>query len=119
MKNKLKQSESQIQHAILEYISCMNVLAWRTNSGMTSGMYKGKQWFVRGAPAGTPDIIGVLGKAYKRHFGRMIAVEVKKPSGKTSEIQDRRINELLDHGAYVFVAYSVDDVEEQLERLKK
>jgi len=113
----LKQSEHEIQSAILEVLSCMGVKAWRMNTGRY-GVGEGKyRRFIMGAPAGTPDIIGILGRNYKKHFGRMIAIEVKKPGGKTSIIQDRVINEFLDFGAYTFIAYSVDDVQEQLNRL--
>jgi hypothetical protein len=124
MKNAVQPTEHQIQSVILEYLRCNDVWAYRVNSGqyalhMQNKFGRTRSYWVMGAPAGTPDIIGVLGKKYKQHFGRMIAVEVKKPGGKTTDTQDRIINELLDHGAYAFVAYSCDDVEEQLERLKK
>lgn len=116
---KLEQTEHQIQSAILENLAYWDVYAWRNNAGKIAVGEGFEKRFISIGKAGLLDIIGVLGKKYGRFYGRMIAIEVKRPSGKVSDIQQWTIEELQKAGAYVFVAYSVDDVEEQLERLKK
>lgn len=115
--NNIQLSEHQIQNAILEYLAYNGVYAWRNNVGLARILSNGKERFIKMGKAGLPDIIGVLGKSY-RHYGRMLGIEVKRPGKKTSPMQDEVIGELSAFGAYVFVAYSVDDVEEQLQRLK-
>ena len=116
---KFEQSEHQIQNAILEYCAYLDIYAWRNNAGLISVGEGRSKRFIKMGKAGLPDIIGVLGSRYGRHFGRMIAIEVKRPTGEVSDIQQRTIEELSAFGAYVFVARSVDDVEEALEELKK
>lgn len=75
--------ETPIVKAILEALAARRIWAWRTNSGVIIGEHKGKKWAYRGAPAGTPDILGVLGD------GRMFGIEVKTPDGEARASQQR------------------------------
>ena len=113
----IPQSEHQIQSAILEYCAYWGIKAWRMNAGRYSVGEGMNKRFIIGAPAGTPDIIGVLGKRYGENYGRMVAIEVKKPSKKPTDIQNRVIEELLAHGALVIIAHSVEEVEATLKNI--
>jgi Holliday junction resolvase len=52
---------------------------------------------------GTPDLVACKGTA-------CMWVEVKKPGGKLSKLQEYRIKEMQDKGLQVMVAYGVDDI---------
>lgn len=47
--------------------------------------------------AGIPDIIGCMD-------GHFIAIECKAGKGKTTALQDRELNNILNHGGTVFIA---------------
>lgn len=53
---------------------------------------------------GCPDILGQL------NDGRVLAIEVKRPSGKLRPEQDAFLSKAAGAGACAFVARSVDDV---------
>ena len=46
--------------------------------------------------------------------GRFIAIEVKRPGGKLTVMQENWLAEKQHHGGVVFVAYNVDDVKSVL-----
>jgi Holliday junction resolvase len=56
--------------------------------------------------AGIPDIVGCMD-------GHFIAIECKAGKGKTTALQDRELNAILNHGGTVFIAR-----EDNLEDLK-
>lgn len=60
---------------------------------------------------GTADIIGCLPN------GRFLAVEVKRPRLKPTELQKEWLDEKLRLGGVCFVAYSVEDAKDKLEKL--
>lgn len=118
---KLSYSESQLQHAILEWLPYYGVRAWRMNSGMLpiAGKF-GRVRLIRMGVAGTPDIIGYTTKQFLngRHPGHMVAVEVKVGKNKPTDIQQRTLDEMTENGVYAFVAYSIEDVKQFFESLK-
>lgn len=59
---------------------------------------------------GVPDILG----CYKGHF---IAVEVKRPGNKPTELQQAHIDGINQKQGYAIVAYSVDEVETMLKEI--
>ncbi|PWA08629.1 recombinase RecB [Pueribacillus theae] len=59
--------------------------------------------------AGTPDIICCIN-------GKFVAIEVKRPTGVISELQKAHIRLIEQAGGVAFVAYSVADTKEQLQR---
>lgn len=61
--------------------------------------------------AGVPDIIACLN-------GRFVGIEVKRPGGVISPLQQYNIDEIHKSGGVAFVAYSVEDVREQLHALR-
>lgn len=62
-------------------------------------------------PAGIPDICGVA-------MGISVWCETKMPGNKPSKIQKYRMNALLDAGAFVVVAYSVEDAVQMIEHIE-
>ncbi len=67
-------SETPLARAIRDALTAIGVYCWRANAG-------GYSRRMRGAPAGTPDIIGFL------VGGKMLALEVKAPGGKERPAQ--------------------------------
>ena len=61
--------------------------------------------------SGVPDRIIVLNKS-------VFFVELKKPDGKTTALQDRQITLLRQNGAVVFVLYGMKDVAKWLEHIE-
>src|SRR5688572_21163640 len=69
--------EAPVVAAILKRLKLERVWSWRANAG-TIVIGKGRaRRVVRGSPAGTPDILVVLGN------GRLCGLEVKRPVGGT------------------------------------
>ena len=52
---------------------------------------------------GTPDLLACID-------GRLVAVEVKRPGGRLSKIQEAQLQNIRDAGGIAIVATSVDDV---------
>lgn len=87
--------ESAIQNKIIKYLESRGAVV-----NKTIGMSK----------AGWPDIIG----SYK---GRFIGLEVKRPGQKPTPLQEFKLNELESTGAYVCVAFSVDDAQSLIDAI--
>lgn len=74
-------SESVIVTSILQALAARRVFCWRANSGnILIGSGDSKR-MIRGAPPGTPDIIGAL------RGGRLFGLEVKTATGRLSASQ--------------------------------
>lgn len=95
-------TETDIQKEILEYLQTTGIFAWRNNTGR-----KGKVSF--GLP-GSSDIIGILPD------GRFLAVEVKGPKTKVQKNQKEFLSGIKHRGGVAFVARSIEDVVEELEK---
>jgi hypothetical protein len=65
------------------------------------------QW-IRFAWRGAPDLIGQLTD------GRLLAIEVKRPSGRVRPEQQHFIDTVRRHGGIGFIARTADDVKEYL-----
>lgn len=105
-------SEAAVLDAIKRALKIHPKVAWyeRMNSGAhVAGEGKDRR-FVRYGFKGCPDIIGQL------RDGRGLYIEVKKPSGRVSEDQDAFLERAAKHGGVAFVARSVSDVFERLDR---
>lgn len=74
--------EGEVQARILRYLTLRGIEAWRTNSGV----FRRGGRRIRGAPAGTPDIIGYVKDA------RFLAVECKRERGT---IEERKLQVLF------------------------
>jgi len=89
-----KPSEKEITREIRAYLNIRGIFHW-------------KAWQGLGSTPGCPDIIGIW-------KGRMLGIEVKGGKGYLTEIQQRFIDRINDHGGLAFVARSVEDVEKNL-----
>ncbi len=105
-------AESALVRGVLEYLELRGIFAWRNNSGSILQRRGPKTYRIKLAPEGAPDIIGVLGD------GRFLGIECKKIGGRTDK--DRELaqqafqNRLRENRAVVFVARTLDDVQDGL-----
>lgn len=113
----IKTREHEVQAAILEYLAVAQRMGlvvnyWRANAGawkVESGT--GKARTVRINFVGCPDILGVL------PGGKLLAIEVKAgPKSPITKAQASTLATWQSAGALAFVAWTIDQVREQLER---
>ena len=106
----IKEKESNIQKAILEYLALKKIYAWKNHS---TGIFnaKGGGFIPTGKP-GVSDILGIMPD------GKFLAIEVKKKGGKVSDYQIAFIKDIILNNGIAFVAYSVDDVIKTLSQQK-
>jgi Holliday junction resolvase len=62
-----------------------------------------KVWGGPMSKAGVSDLLGCMD-------GRAVAIEVKRPTGKTTEAQERFLRKWREAGGTAFIARSVEDV---------
>lgn len=103
-------SEKVIENLILEYLQMRNVFAWKNN---TMGVYDKNRGTYRKnmnkyAINGVADILGVLPN------GRMLAIEVKTPSGRVSPKQQKFLDRVNKEGGLAFVARDLEIVVNKL-----
>jgi hypothetical protein len=101
-------TEGAVLNMILTALKIHPKIVWfeRMNSAAGKLIYPdgNTSQFMRFGFVGMPDILGqVVG-------GRLLAIEVKKPSGRVSDDQQEFIDLANKHGAIAFVARSVADV---------
>lgn len=93
--------ESQIQKAILDYLSYLpNIYFFRSGSGAIK-TEKGK--YFKTGKKGCPDIIVCKN-------GKFIGIEVKTEKGKLSPAQIKAREEIIKAGGIYLIAKSIDDV---------
>lgn len=85
--------EQQIQTAIIKHLQSRG--AWVCK-------------IIKASKAGVPDVLACVD-------GRMVALEVKAPGGRVSELQEYNIEKIIGAGGLAGVVYSVADVEELLQ----
>lgn len=108
-----KQNEHSIQVDIMKLLKVHPRVAkvWRQNSGTFKNEYHGKTHWIRANTArGMSDIMGIL------KGGRMFAIEVKSEKGRIHDHQQEFLDQINASGGLAFVARSVDDVLNALER---
>ena len=98
-------SEHDTQKAILEYLNVRGHFAMRINTGAFGGDYKGKKWFIRTAPKGCPDIVGIV-----KNTGIFFGIEVKAHGKKPSEDQESMLAQIRNCQGIAVVAESIDDI---------
>ncbi len=108
----LQPTEHQTQAAILRYLAISPRVAWAQR--MNTGAIKipvpgGRDRLVRFGFPGCPDILGQL------IDGRLLAVEVKSPTGRASEAQEAFLALVATHGGVAVMARSTDDLTAILE----
>ena len=103
----LAPTEHQTQAAILRYLKVSPRVAWAER--MNTGAVKipdpgGRDRFVRFGFPGCPDILGQLTD------GRLLAVEVKSPTGRATKAQAAFLALVATHGGVAVLARSADDL---------
>ena len=88
--------EKTIERQIRNYLTRIGAWHIKTHGNMFSR-------------AGTPDILACVN-------GRFVAIEVKRPGGVISELQKANIELIKKAGGVAFIAYSVEDVERNLQK---
>lgn len=116
--------EKAIQSQIMGVLRANGYYVQRMNSGSTSASYTYKRGprrgmtnrrFIKAAAAGTPDImafkkiIAVVGT-----YAQLVFIEVKRPGKEPTMLQNLRMEELTDHGAFCMVATSPEEVAKKL-----
>ncbi len=109
-------SEASILKAIMQLLKVHPKVArvWRQNSMAAEFQDRhGRTRYVRANTAkGMSDIMGIL------KDGRTLAVEVKSRTGIVAEHQQAFLDSITQAGGVAFVARSVDDVLERLNRFR-
>ena len=102
--------EKDVQKAIMEYLELSGIFCWRNNTGATKYEGKdGKSRWVNYGKTGSSDILGVVSPS-----GRLLAIEVKSPTGRVSAKQQEFLEEIDRNGGIAIIARSVEDVETAL-----
>jgi hypothetical protein len=110
-----KRPEAAIVRAILGYLRLRgDTFPLRMNTGARTDVGKdGTFRFTRFNEPGTPDIIAVMAP-----WGRMLAIEVKTPTGTTNPrrlaLQEGFLRAIRERNGIAFFASSVDEVRAQL-----
>jgi len=104
------QPEKLIENQILHYLFKRGIFAWKNQS---VGIFDPVKRIYRKNTnpfhiKGVSDILGILSD------GRLLAIEVKTPTGRASPEQQMFIQKIKDRGGLAFVARSVYDVEKEL-----
>lgn len=90
--------EKDLTNKILKYLKEIpDCFCWKEHGGMYG-------------TSGIPDIIC----CYK---GRFIGIEVKRPEGKVSKLQEITLRKIVTSGGITIIAYSTDDVREIIDKL--
>ncbi len=106
-------SESQLVNAILKALAYRIIWAWRANAGtqVLNATSKARRRIIRGAPAGTPDILLVL--PTQRVNGSLCAalhgLEVKTATGRQLPTQAAWQAKAERHGVNYAVVRSVSE----------
>ncbi len=106
-----KTREIDLQKQIVEWLNLCGHYVWRTNAGgMLMRGSNGKTYMIRAGARGQADIQGVLLN------GSFVAIEVKVGRNKPSPEQERFLEEIKRRGGVAFVAYSLDEVINKINR---
>lgn len=92
----MKQDENKVKKSVQEYLDSLGAYHFKVHGSI----------YMR---AGIPDIVC----CYK---GKFIGIETKDGNNKASELQLAHIRQIRKAGGIGFVAYSVENVKEQLEK---
>lgn len=88
-------TEADVTRQIRDVLRACRIFHWKQWQGPMS------------QPKGVADILGVFD-------GKLLAIEIKKPGGRPSPDQVKFVDRINSEGGVAFVAYSVEDVIEQL-----
>lgn len=103
----MKEKESDIVRACLEYLKHRGIFSWRNN---TAGIFNQKTggYFFHGI-AGVSDILGIIPNS-----GKLLAVECKTAKGRLSPAQEIFQTMISDNEGIAITARSVDELAHDL-----
>jgi penicillin-binding protein-related factor A (putative recombinase) len=90
----MKPKEKHITKSIRDFLKVMGIFHWKEHGGL-------------GSAPGVPDLVGC-------YQGRLLAIEIKTPTGKLSPQQEYFLTKINEAGGVAFVARSVEDVIDNL-----
>lgn len=93
------QTEADLKRQICQYLEAIGVYFWIEQAGKIPGRINKSRYLKNGIS----DLLGVF-------LGKMLAIEVKLPTGKVSKEQQEFIDEINKHGGIAFVARSLEEV---------
>jgi len=98
--------EQELVNQIIDWLHLKGDWAIRVNSGgkQTEGK-NGQKYFIRMAPAGTPDIL------FCWPGGLFGSIEAKVGKNTPTALQSQTLETIREIGGLAVVAYSIDDVE--------
>jgi len=103
--------EAELQALVLAFLRARKIVHWRVPVGPVvhrlGSKGRVKEVWKKNPMKGFPDVAGVLTRQQK---GRMFAVELKRPNGKTSPEQVAWSMLLQDAGAAVALVRSFDEL---------
>lgn len=103
--------EKDIQKGIKDYLTLIGIFCWKQgNAGIFTGADQGKPRWLPTGLKGVSDILGIC------KDGRFLAIEVKREGGVVSSEQKLFQENIRRYGGVAFVAYSLDDVRENLKK---
>ena len=102
--------EAEILSSVLQALNFYPSVVWahRFNSGAYAVGEGNARRFIRFGFPGCPDILGML------KCGKLLAIEVKTPTGRVSDAQAAFLETVSIHGGLAFVARSVSDLKQHL-----
>ena len=105
---RIKPKESEIQKAIMDYLTLKKIWHMRLNTGAIAGEHKGKKRFVKFGKPGMADILATI----KNSCGGMSLawIEVKRQGGKQTEDQKIFEQEVFEAGHNYLVVESLDQL---------
>lgn len=106
-----KITENNVKLQVMEYLSHKPIRWWRNNVGAVR--YGGR--FVKFGENGSSDILGYWKSG--DHRGKIIALELKKPGWKESDLRPGQrafIEEVLAAGGFAGIVASIEDLEQVL-----
>jgi len=105
---RLKEKESDILRAVLQYLSFRPGFWFRSNTGAVVAEHRGKKRLIRFGIKGAADIFGILPPA-----GRFVALEIKSKTGRQSPEQKSFQEEVEKAGGWYLLARGVSDLIER------
>lgn len=114
--------EKHIQQQLIHYLKLKGYYVQRMNSGamMAHSTKTGKNYRVRMADVGTPDIMAFKRFEFEDGYGcatsdmNLLFIEVKQPGKKPTVLQSLKMKELESFGARCLVIHSIEELESQL-----
>lgn len=112
----MKETEHQLQKAIIQYLEMKHFYVMRLNSGLIPAMYKGQKRMIALSKKGTPDLMAFKAVDYaisgivvrKIHI---LFIEVKLPGKKATEAQIAMMETVEAYGAECFVIHSIEELQ--------